>query len=345
MTHRAWGLLLVANLVGIAAAGRRHGPTRGSDWAPPKPTSTKAFAGLTNSYHPHQTTEAPSLPTLADLRRRQSDSSICGYFPGLADPFACPDGWTCTNIGNHRDCCLGAEYCTAISAFSTECVNWDHAACSTSRPGTMCCSAEDGYPYCRTYLYSTTATPDQSFSILVCEAVPYTGIATILATSPTSLTSSITTVSPTSPTSTASATTGPSDHSSTPVGAPVGAIVGGIVGGLAIIGIVTLGIFYMFFRSRRKAEVHETGASAAFIKHEQPPAAAATPPAYKSLRPNRSSQRDGSRGDSQEFDDQQPLIPANRMSIGILENSQAAATKNQHYTELPTNIYKSELPS
>lgn len=56
----------------------------------------------------------------------------------VPDPLACPSGFMCTNIGGFRDCCLGTQYCTAIVAFSTACVDWDHAACLTSRPGTRC---------------------------------------------------------------------------------------------------------------------------------------------------------------------------------------------------------------
>ncbi|KXX81263.1 hypothetical protein MMYC01_203183 [Madurella mycetomatis] len=346
MAHRACGLLLWATVLGIAAAGRRHDLQRGVDWTPAQPTGTRTPAGLTKLQVSHRPTQAPSLATWADLRRRESDPAICGYFSGLAEPLVCGDGYTCTNVGDHRDCCYGGEFCTAVAAFSTECVDWDHEACSTSRPGTSCCSLEYGYPFCRTYLWSTSATPGRSFSIYVCEDRPMIGVGTMLAEPPTSLIDQFSTRTRSTHSSEtmdpgslpASGDTRGGDGST-----PVGAIIGGVVGGLAIIGIVVLGIFFMFFRSRRiEGRDNEAEASVPFAKPEPSPTSGPSSPDLDM------SQADEDSATSKELDDsgqRQPLMTGISRPESELEGFPTVPAKARIYTELPTQLYKSELPA
>lgn len=61
----------------------------------------------------------------------------------------------------------------------------------------------------------------------------------------------MTTSSTTSSTPPASSTANSSPATSS---TPVGAIVGGVIGGLVVIGLVVLGVFWMFFRNRRAAD-------------------------------------------------------------------------------------------
>jgi FtsZ-interacting cell division protein ZipA len=122
--------------------------------------------------------------------------------------------------------------------------------------------------------------------------------------------------------------------------------VGGVVGGLAIIGIVLLGIFYMFFRSRRKAPSFETGAAVALMKQEESPTASTASPAYALSQQSTIASHNVSPADSRDPDDQQqPLISHDTTPVEICENPRAGPPKDQAYVELPTQSYKVELPS
>lgn len=48
----------------------------------------------------------------------------------------CYSGYTCTNIGNIRDCCAGNDCKT--SSFSSVCLDYTDPACSSYSPGTRC---------------------------------------------------------------------------------------------------------------------------------------------------------------------------------------------------------------
>lgn len=245
------------------------------------------------------------------------------------------------------------------------CLRYRHSLVLTLTENTS--SVEDGYPYCRTYVYSTTATPDTSFSLLICEATSFSGIGTIYpdpATNPIIPPASTLTRMPipqqlswrfladqnpgSSTVTSSSPTAGPSEQGS----APVGAIVGGVVGGLAVIGIVVLGLFYIFLRSRRKTERFQADASAALMKPDlgRSPTTVAASPAYASAEPDLRTQslpdeHTVSPSDSQSQNDQrQPLISAETTPMEICENPRAGPTKDQVYAELPTHTYKSELP-
>jgi hypothetical protein len=130
-------------------------------------------------------------------------------------------------------------------------------------------STYDYAPFCVTYLWSTTASTN-TFTLIACESVRYTGFPTLAAESPsgtgtttkrtTSTTRSTTSsTSSTSSTSTSgtSTTTGPpgptnsGDNGGSGGAAPVGAIVGGVVGGLAVIGMGAVAL--VFFLRKKKS--------------------------------------------------------------------------------------------
>jgi cbb3-type cytochrome oxidase subunit 3 len=117
------------------------------------------------------------------------------------------------------------------------------------------------------------------------------------------------------------------------------------VGGLAVIGIVLLGIFYMFFRNRRKAQKFDPGMSVALIKQEESPTVSTASPAYALSQQNTLDSHNVSPADSRELDDQQPLIAPDTTPVEICENPRAGPPKDQPYVELPTQSYKAELPS
>lgn len=113
-----------------------------------------------------------------------------------------------------------------------------------------------------------------------------------------------------------------------------------------------LGIFYMFFRSRRRAESDDLGASMALIKEEQTPSTSTASPthtsvstAYTSAQSDLSERHSHAPSDCQDQDDQQPLIVPPMTPVELCENPRAGPSKDQPYVELSTQIYKSELPS
>ncbi|KAK4223269.1 hypothetical protein QBC38DRAFT_517225 [Podospora fimiseda] len=231
----------------------------------------------------HRPTAAPSLPPGTDLRRRQNndDGQICGYYPNpYLEPIAC-EGGTCTNVGTIRDCCQLGDFCSSVDSFPTACADYNQEGCSGYHPGTMCCSAEGEFPYCRQYHWSTSLTPDKIFTVFVCEELKHLDAGTLLATPPVipitlssqTKSQSTTTSSCTSSSTTASATieTAPS---STTGNAPIGAIIGGVLGGLSVIGLMVVIIVFMFFRNRRKQQQEtsrDTGGESANQAQEYPP--------------------------------------------------------------------------
>jgi hypothetical protein len=117
-----------------------------------------------------------------------------------------------------------------------------------------------------------------------------------------------------------------------------------------------LGIFYMFFYSRRRPENDDPGASVAFVKQsleETPTSSSTASPAYTSASTTYTSARSDSPdlpnlapNDCRDQDDQrQPLIVLEMTPVELCENPRAGPSKDCKYTELPTHIYKSELPA
>jgi hypothetical protein len=127
------------------------------------------------------------------------------------------------------------------------------------------------------------------------------------------------------------------------------------VGGLAVIGIVMLGIFYMFFHSRRRPESDDPGASVALVKQslEQTPTSSTVSPTYTSASTAYTSARSDSPDQPNltpndchdQNDQQQPLVVLEMTPVEICENPRAGPSKDCTYSELPTHIYKSELPA
>jgi hypothetical protein len=110
------------------------------------------------------------------------------------------------------------------------------------------------YPYCVTYLWATTASPNQVFSLFNCDTHDWAG-QQILSAEPFAVTTTGTSSAPggqaTVPANDGSNSTS-SNNNSGNSGTPVGAIVGGVIGGLAVIGIVVLGVVFMPARPRRR---------------------------------------------------------------------------------------------
>ncbi|KAK3368295.1 hypothetical protein B0H63DRAFT_565016 [Podospora didyma] len=261
-------LVVLATVASTVTAGL----IQDSDWKPAAPTGTTPPDGWAHLQVSHRPTDAPTLATWQDLRRAV-DTNTCGFFPDDDAPLSCGRGYTCTNSGSFRDCCVGDE-CSS-SVFATSCVDFDHPACSTVVEGVACCPNDTSkIPFCNTYLWSTTATPNTTYTMFNCEArkfgaptmllaepraVSATSSSTISSTSSSSSSSSTIphssattpSLSITSSASTAPASTSPVAQPATGGSAPVGPIVGGVVGGLAVIGIVVLGLFYMSFRNRK----------------------------------------------------------------------------------------------
>lgn len=136
-------------------------------------------------------------------------------------------------------------------------------------------NGEDGYGYCRQYHWSTSATPNRTFTVFACMPGKHTDVGTLLPTPPSG--SSLPTESSNDPSyedllrfggSTFSST---SDTPSSKSETPVGAIVGGAIGGLAVIGAVIVAIFFMFFRSKKQVIEAKSGpgSSTSLSDHEQ----------------------------------------------------------------------------
>ncbi|KAK0710856.1 hypothetical protein B0H67DRAFT_583552 [Lasiosphaeris hirsuta] len=260
-------MLLIAALFSTTeAAAWRVFPRDDADWMPPAQTAT---ATTTDGSDPwthlrvsHRPTDAPRL----DLRATTASIGVetCGFFPEDDRAMSCPPGITCTNIGNYRDCCVGAD-CTT-SSFASVCLNFDDPSCGTHNQGTSCCNQDANLPYCGTYIWSTSITPNQVFTLFQCDNKIFSGVA-ILYPEPhgvVTVTDVSTTPASTSSASSASSTATHAAADSGGSSTPVGGIVGGVIGGLAVIGFVVLGIFYMFFYSRRG----QRGAYAAAAKGE-----------------------------------------------------------------------------
>lgn len=106
---------------------------------------------------------------------------------------------------------------------------------------------------------------------------------------------------------------------------------------------MVLGIFFMFFRSRRiEARDNEPEASMPFAKPEPSPTSGPSSPDLGM------SQADDDSAISRGPDDRgqrQPLMAGISPPESELERFPTAPAKARIYTELPTQIYKSELPA
>ncbi|KAB5515542.1 hypothetical protein GE09DRAFT_579237 [Coniochaeta sp. 2T2.1] len=197
---------------------------------------------------------------------------------------SCDQAYTCTNQGQYRGCCVGSE--CATSSFPTVCYGATETQCSNPGPETMCCTYDINYPYCVTYLWATTASPNQVFSLFNCDTHDWAG-QQILSAEPFAATTTNTSSAPNS-----QATVPANDNNNNNSGGgssstPVGAIVGGVIGGLAVIGLFVLCLVYLLLRYRRQKaarqlDTHHGGADeAALLSGPTSPAGAYGAPVIK----------------------------------------------------------------
>ncbi|OIW33043.1 hypothetical protein CONLIGDRAFT_676852 [Coniochaeta ligniaria NRRL 30616] len=247
-------LLALATLAKHATAGRRP---EGSQWNPPAPT--KALEPHDRAYLQisPRPTDSPLFRNAGELRRRDSastsiSSNTCGFWTDDGSAMSCDPAYTCTNQGQYRGCCVGSE--CATSSFPTVCYGATEKQCENPGAETMCCTYDINYPYCVTYLWATTASPNQVFSLFNCDTHDWAG-QQILSAEPFAVTTTGTSSAPggqaTVPANDGSNSTS-SNNNSGNSGTPVGAIVGGVIGGLAVIGIVVLGVVFMMLRYRKQ---------------------------------------------------------------------------------------------
>lgn len=136
-------------------------------------------------------------------------------------------------------------------------------------------SSGTNYPECGTILFSSSASPDRTYTNIDCWSAGF-GSTYAMQDYPPGLTSSDTTT--TTPTPTTSPTTTSPTTTTTPPGpttttpppepgpsTPIGPIVGGVVGGVAVLGLIGLGIFLIMRRNR-----HPPASTAAAQQHQPP---------------------------------------------------------------------------
>ncbi|KAI0121000.1 hypothetical protein BJ170DRAFT_688417 [Xylariales sp. AK1849] len=235
----------------------------GQAMAPRTPEATAA------PFHPRWA--AMGMNELFD--RATTGLDTCGYISASDSyyPLTCGTSYTCTNSGDYRGCCQ-SSLCSASTNFFTRCYDSTASACSGTNvgPNTLCCTYSAAYPYCITYLWSTTASPGAVFTEFNCDASRFSGQYFLAASTPstTSSSSSTSTTRTTSATTTSSLATAssspaavpiPSESSSSSSGGGsstnIGAIVGGVVGGVAVLALIGLGIWF-FLRKKKQNNTH-----------------------------------------------------------------------------------------
>ncbi|KAI0596139.1 hypothetical protein F4775DRAFT_594570 [Biscogniauxia sp. FL1348] len=205
--------------------------------------------------------------------RAKVGTDTCGFISEESGyyPLTCGEDYTCTNSQSARGCCSGAE-CRSSSAFYTRCLDGAAGVCLTGTigPNTLCCTFQTEYPYCITYLWSTTASPGSVFTQYNCDQLTFSGQYFLAAEQPATATSPDGTISSQSVTpSNAGVPAGTgsgSDNSSSP-NTRTGAIVGGVVGGTAGLALLGLAAWFLLARWRRQRK-----------PAYEPPLAAASPP-------------------------------------------------------------------
>ncbi|KAI1879296.1 hypothetical protein JX265_002250 [Neoarthrinium moseri] len=222
-----------------------------------------------------ETTTAPFHPRWAGMgmdrlfeRAGPVGTNTCGYISGTSSYYAltCDDIYTCTNSGSYRGCCSSSA-CSASTNFYTACYDATAAECSATSLGSnsICCNIATEYPYCVTYLWSTSVSPGQLFTEFNCDRSAFSGQYFLAATSPsTTSTSSATTRSGTSASvtisSSAAAVVTPDSSSSSSSGSSTntGAIAGGVVGGVVVLALIGLGVWFLL---RKKKSVDNDNTS------------------------------------------------------------------------------------
>ncbi|KAK6087629.1 hypothetical protein SCUP234_01268 [Seiridium cupressi] len=193
---------------------------------------------------------ALSLPALATemehLARQTSpaerfDQAIAPRAPQATPPPQARWAGVDADVLFGRQASLGSDTCGYISGTDTSSVGVN----------TRCCTYSASYPYCLTYLWSTTASPGNVFTKFNCDASAFSGQYFLAAETPsTTTTSSSTSTSGTSSSSTTSSSpvSAPTPSSSTPSSnsgsSNTGAIVGGVIGGVAVLALIAFGIWF-----------------------------------------------------------------------------------------------------
>ncbi|KAK9420677.1 hypothetical protein SUNI508_00768 [Seiridium unicorne] len=223
-------------------------------------------------------------------RQASLGSDTCGYISGTESfyPLTCGSGYTCTNSGIYRGCCRNTA-CSASTGYLTTCYDATATECSASSVGvnTLCCTYSASYPYCLTYLWSTTASPGNVFTEFNCDASAFSGQYFLAAETPsTTSTSSSTSSSGTSSSSTtsSSAVSAPTPSSSTPSSnsgsSNTGAIVGGVVGGVAVLALIAFGIWFFLHKKKQHPPQQSQMAQSAGYPSPPPPGVPGYDPRY-----------------------------------------------------------------
>ncbi|KAK3322663.1 hypothetical protein B0H66DRAFT_554906 [Apodospora peruviana] len=271
--HRSILVLLLASLAGSATASAVRRSVRSAvdaDWSPAAPTPTAGISDKTNKWAhlrtSHRPTDAPKAPFWVDLRPRAEVSlasgpvgtNTCGFYTDDGSALSCPAGFTCTNIGNYRDCCAGGD-CTS-SSFSSVCLDQTDPACTSSTPGTTCCGINPQAPYCATYLWGTSETPNKLFTVFACQDKLFSGQSILYPEPPVFIMDDTPTsaVPPSTSSTSGAATTTPTQSPGGGGGSGgsstnIGGIVGGVLGGIALVGILLLAFYWIRTRSRRQS--------------------------------------------------------------------------------------------
>ncbi|KAK4453090.1 hypothetical protein QBC34DRAFT_216502 [Podospora aff. communis PSN243] len=224
-------------------------------WVPPRETEAPKQIGFIPAAP--EPTDMPT-PGFELMKRQSGGNNTCGYINGVftsRSAIVCNPGWDC-----HPDqrlgvmgCCSKGNNCVA----ETLCWNSVQSrSYSGDDGGRIRWCSDSRAPYCALGRFTSGAY--SSYEVLFCDANPsrtyslsyFTPQA--ITTPPSSQTSSATsTSSDTSATPTASQTQTPAPSSSS---APAGAIAGGVVGGIAAIGLIALGIIFLW---RRKSKTDD----------------------------------------------------------------------------------------
>ncbi|KAI1340197.1 hypothetical protein F5Y15DRAFT_415087 [Xylariaceae sp. FL0016] len=214
------------------------------------------------------------------------DTDTCGFISGPDSyyPLTCGAGYSCTNSGSYRGCCENGD-CTASTVFLTTCMDSTASACSGSvGPNTLCCTYNTEYPYCLTYLWSTSALPGAIYTEYNCDQASFSGQYFLSAEMPTTTSSDSSTTASSSSTIipsntdvaiatvTATATGSSNNNSTSKSSTPVGAIVGGVVGGVAALALLGFLAWFLLRRKRNNANHPPTdGAAPQVAQYQNPP--------------------------------------------------------------------------
>ncbi|KAI1326252.1 hypothetical protein F5Y16DRAFT_237000 [Xylariaceae sp. FL0255] len=171
-------------------------------------------------------------------------TDTCGFTTGSA--ITCGVGYQCTNVGDHRGCCVDdADDC--ISSVYTSCIDYSMMPnAGLCGPKTLCCPATQAF--CFSYAFSTSDQPDATFTYVQCATTA--GFGEMYPYPPELITE--TSDSGSAPSSTeGNLSVQPVKTGSSSSSAPSGAITGAAVGGVVLVILIITGIV-LFTRRRRQ---------------------------------------------------------------------------------------------